>query len=87
MTEPKLQQLLSDLHRELGRAGSLDPEARALVEELRDDLARLPVEDRASHAEGLTARLEEATLRIESAHPRLALTLGELVDALARIGI
>ena len=87
MSEQKLQQLLTELHTELGKADTLDPGARQLVEEIRDDLARLRLEDHASHAEGLTARLENASLRIESAHPRLALTLGEIVDALARIGI
>jgi hypothetical protein len=86
MTETRLQQLLDDLHRELGHAGTLDAETRRRVEEIREDLARLHA-DRASASGGLAGRIEDASLRMESAHPRLAMTLGEIVDVLARLGI
>lgn len=89
MDPEKLKSLLADLHRELGNAQDLDADTRELVEKVRADIGRVAgVEARPDElAAGLKARLDEAMLTLETRHPRLAATLGDLADALGRMGI
>ena len=85
MTNAKLQQLLKELHQELGATTTLDPNSRQLVEQVLQDVDRIghPPEPPAS----IEARLREVMLRFESEHPRLATTVGQVADALGKLGI
>jgi hypothetical protein len=85
MDKTKLHNLLADLHRELSTAGSLDPESRRMLDQVLSDIKHLAPP--AQGAEGATAQLREAALRIEAEHPRLATALGQLSDTLAKLGI
>lgn len=85
MDPNRLQALLTELHRELAGAQSLDPESRRMLERVLDDVRRLGASGEA--AEPPTGQLREAALRLEAEHPRLAAALGQLGDALAKLGI
>ncbi|MBL8197985.1 MAG: DUF4404 family protein [Chromatiales bacterium] len=85
MTNAKLQQLLKELHQELGATTTLDPNSRQLVEQVLQDVDRI-----GQHPEppaSIEARLREVMLRFESEHPRLATTVGQVADALGKLGI
>ena len=89
MEKEKLQQLISRLHEELSSAGSVDEDSRALLKKLTRDIENLatapdsPDDDRAS----ATSQLEEVALKFKTDHPKLSMALGELADALGKIGI
>lgn len=85
MTSSDLNQLLRRLHEELGRAGTLDDESRALIGVVARDIGALsaPATDVASHVPAL----ERMAVRFESEHPALSAVLRQLVDALAKAGI
>ena len=89
MEKEKLQQLISRLHLELSSAESVDEKSRALLQKLTQDIQSLAAapdslaDDRAS----ATGQLEEVALKFETDHPKLSMALGELADALGKIGI
>ncbi|MEZ5561605.1 MAG: DUF4404 family protein [Gammaproteobacteria bacterium] len=85
MTNEKLQQLLKELHQELGATETLDPQSRRLVEQVLQDVDR--IDQQPEPAASVEARLREVMLRFESQHPRLATTVGQLADALGKLGI
>ncbi len=88
MNQTRLQQLLSELHRELAAAGSLDADSRRMLEQVLADLRALdPAAGGGLAAAGPAAQLQDAALRLEAGHPRLAGALGQLGDALAKLGI
>jgi uncharacterized membrane protein YccC len=88
MDQTKLQSLLSDLHRELSAATTVDPTSREMLEQVLEDIRQLTPEPAdGPSAGGATAQLREAALRLEAEHPRLASAIGQLSDALARLGI
>ncbi len=88
MDQTKLQRLLSDLHRELSEATTVDPAARGMLEQVLRDIQQLPPASAAAEVPGsVTAQLQEAALRLEAEHPRLAGAIGQLSDALAKLGI
>ena len=85
MDPNRLQALLTELHRELAGAQSLDAESRRMLERVLDDVRRLGSPGEVP--EPPTGQLREAALRLEAEHPRLAAALGQLGDALAKLGI
>jgi hypothetical protein len=85
MTNDKLQQLLKELHQELGATKTLDPHSRQLVEQVLQDVDRIG--HRPEPPASIEARLREVMLRFESEHPRLATTVGQVADALGKLGI
>ena len=86
MEQNKLQQLLEELHQELSAAQSVDPASRRLLDELLRDISKLTGPG-AEPAGSPAAQLREAALRLEAEHPQLSAALGQLGDALARLGI
>ena len=85
MEKEQLQQLIAKLHDELKSADSVDQGSRQLLGKLTRDIENLPAGE--SAPTGATGQLEEAALKFESEHPKLSLALGELVDALGKLGI
>ena len=79
MGQTKLHALLADLDRELKATRALDAESRALLEQVLQD-----VPGGGATAE---ARLRELVLRFEADHPRLSGAVGQLADALGKLGI
>lgn len=78
MTNSKLPELLRNLHAELARADTIDPESRALLTTIAEDLAKY--ESHASRAHGLAATFE-------AQHPAIAAVLRQLADTLGKAGI
>jgi hypothetical protein len=84
----KLRTTLAELHQELADAGGLDPESRALLQEILDALANAPSgAGLQGHPLPLIERLREAGPRLEAKHPELAAVVGRLLDTLASLGI
>jgi Domain of unknown function (DUF4404) len=84
----ELQHTLRGLHEELHRAQRLDPEDRAMLETLLDDIRRVletPAERPAPGERG--DALEGAAVRLEAGHPGVANALRAVIDALGKAGI
>ena len=88
MEKDRLLQTLDALRAEVAQASQIDPEMRAelrrLTDELRqsidDDEAPKPETEQASHG------LRDLLLKYESEHPQLAVSIGKVADALAAMG-
>ena len=89
MDPDQLHRILAKLHDELATADSVDDESRALLKTLAGDVERLAgeTETTAEEHESATDQLNELAVRFESEHPKLSHALGEVVDALGRLGI
>ncbi|MCC7488039.1 MAG: DUF4404 family protein [Gammaproteobacteria bacterium] len=87
MDKGRLQALLAELHRELAGTGSLDAESRRLLDQVLQDVRRLAADEPAPADAGDAGQLEQAALRLEAGHPRLAALLGQIADTLAKLGI
>ena len=89
MKNEQLQSLIASLHRELTAAENVDADSRALLQQLMQDIEDLAAGDDtpAERVESTTGQLESATLKFESEHPKLSMTLGEIIDALGKLGI
>ncbi len=85
----QLQDIIEKLHRELASADSVDAESRVLLQELVQDVEKLAGGSNAAGAgnDMTTGQLQNAALRFESEHPKLSMALGEVVDALGKLGI
>ena len=82
----RLRELLDELHRELGDLRSLDEDAREQLHGAMDEIQQV-LEPTSGAGEGLNRRLQELALRFETDHPRVAATISQLTDSLARMGI
>jgi hypothetical protein len=88
MEKDRLLQTLDALRAEVALASQVDPEMRAelrrLTNELRqsidDEEAPKPETEKASHG------LRDLLLKYESEHPQLAVSIGKVADALAAMG-
>ncbi|MDH3337320.1 MAG: DUF4404 family protein [Gammaproteobacteria bacterium] len=83
MTKERINKLLTELNRELHKAGDFDAETRELLRQLNDDIDRLAGDtessalDRARHLES----------RFAADHPVAERLARELADILAKMGI
>lgn len=103
MSTQDLQTLLRQLHAELGRADTLDPESRRLLDVVIDDIRRVGTESEGREPDGRRSRdgdapgtpassvtpsgLEELAVRFEADHPSTAAALRRLADVLGKAGI
>jgi hypothetical protein len=89
METEQLRKLIARLHEELSVADSVDEESKALLRDLTRDIDSLADAGKAleNDAESTAGQLEEAALKFKSEHPKLSMALGELVDALGKLGI
>jgi len=89
MDQQQLQGTIEKLHRELASADSVDEESRALLQKIVQDVEKLAGDAEAAGVEHQTTagQLENAALRFESEHPKLSMALGEVIDALGKLGI
>jgi len=89
MEKQRLQQLIAHLHDELRSADSVDEESRALLQQLMGDIETFSsdADSPREHRDSTASQLEEAALKFETEHPKLSMTLGEIVDALGKLGI
>lgn len=93
MSSQDLPTLLRQLHAELARAQSLDPESRRLLDVVVDDLRRVNAADAppagapAPGAHATPGGLEDLAVRFEADHPAMAAALRRLADVLGKAGI
>lgn len=91
-----LRATLTELHRQLESAGSIDPESLAMLRQVMADIEQAlsqrpdgadapPVETRVKRS--LVRRLTDAARGFEATHPTLSGAIGGVVDALAQMGI
>jgi hypothetical protein len=84
----ELQHTLRGLHEELHRAQRLDPEDRAMLETLLEDIRRVLETPAEQPAPGERSdALEGAAVRLEAGHPGVANALRAVIDALGKAGI
>jgi hypothetical protein len=90
----ELHQTLQGLHEELRRAERLEPDDRALLESLLDDIRRLletpqavPAATKLADATPHGDALEGAAVRLEAGHPGVAGAIRAVLDALGKAGI
>ncbi|MBT8051442.1 MAG: DUF4404 family protein [Xanthomonadales bacterium] len=86
MNDKNLNELLAELNDALENIEEIDPETRALVKDLDEDINRL-LESGEEDFEGVAdqARAVEARFAVE--HPGAMRFLREIIDALSRVGI
>lgn len=89
MKKEQLQSLIATLHKELSAAASVDADSRALLQQLIQDIEDLAGGDEppAERVESASGQLQSAALKFESEHPKLSMALGEIMDALGKLGI
>lgn len=78
----QLNALLTDLHRELGRATALDDESRRLLAMVLSDIEQLGIATTAT-----PGGLELLAVRFEAEHPSVAAALRQVGDVLGKAGI
>lgn len=87
MNQKKLHALLAELDRELKVTKALDTQSQELLKQVLADIPGPDAPaDRRAHRSA-ESRLRELVLRFESEHPRLSGAVGQVADALGRLGI
>ncbi len=89
MAKDKLRELIVNLHEELGAAKSIDEQSRVLLRQLVHDVEDLAGSDVASSEkmDSAAGQLRKSAVEFETDHPKLSMALGELMDALGKLGI
>jgi len=77
---------LQRLREELAENRELDPDTRASLAVLAEDIERVLGEEHARE-QSLPDQVRAAASQFEAEHPRLARILSELTDTLAKLGI
>lgn len=88
MNSGQLKSLLRSLHDELEKQPKLDPENKALLEDIAKDILSLANgEQHAAAPEDLAHRLEDAIAIFEVSHPDLVTTIYKVLEGLSNAGI
>jgi len=83
-----LNERLAELHAELARTRSVDPQTRELLIALLTDITRLLGQPAsAAEQQSRTTRLNELAVQFEAEHPALGRALRQVVDTLSKAGI
>jgi predicted component of type VI protein secretion system len=83
----ELERRLQELHAELARTQSVDPESREMLEHVRRDIESVLERSDEPGRRSLRGRLEAAMERFEASHPVLTETMGRVMDQLSNLGI
>ena len=87
MDQNRLRTLLKELDRELKSTGSLDAQSRDLLEQVLADIRDLDSPADAGRHQSAEDRLRKLVLQFEADHPRLSGAVGQVADALGKLGI
>lgn len=87
MDQNKLHTLLAEVDRELKATRSLDAQSQALLEKVLADIPRREAGPDSRPDESIEARLRDLVLHFEADHPRLSGMVGQVADALGKLGI
>ena len=86
MSEKNLNELLSELNDALEKIDEIDPETRALVKDLDEDINRL-LENGDDDFDSVVERAQSVQTRFALEHPVAERFVREIIDALSRVGI
>ena len=86
MHREALRENLRKLHTELASVEELDEDLHTLLRQVADDIENT-LGDEAVEAHSVRAQLEDAAVKFEADHPRLAGILSELADTVNKLGI
>ena len=90
MDKQQFDLALQQLHHELQQIESVDETERQLLRQLMFDIRKLTRSENSDqlHApEGLVEELTEGIERFEASHPQATMLMGQVIDALAKMGI
>lgn len=90
MDQQELHQRLERLHAELSQIDTTDPAEREHIRQLAADIRALLEEregDRKPEYSALGDRLRDAVTSLETRYPNAALVTGQVIDALALLGL
>lgn len=89
MDKQELHDKLKDLHTELQRVNSLDENERKTLERLARDIQEIldKGHDSTHSYGGLGERLKDAVAQLEASHPQATMSMREVIDQIAFMGI
>ncbi len=88
MSQEELKALLQRLHDELSTTETLDEDAQALLGTVVNDIHSVLGDEPSEEKDNsLVDRLKEATDDFEEEHPKLTEAVGQVIEALSRMGI
>lgn len=92
MNKEQMKSTLLDLHRQLESTGNADPELTELLRAVERDIHSLLSKDSslpfdASQKAGAASRLDDLASRFAAEHPQLTPVLGQVAEALSRMGL
>jgi hypothetical protein len=90
MDQNSLRDLVAKLHAQLSDALRADPESRASLSDMMQDINRLidkPADSPSPAQLSLPDRLERIAVQFEADHPTLAASARRLIDLLGEVGI
>jgi uncharacterized protein DUF4404 len=89
MDKQQLHDKLQQLQNELQQIDSADEDERQILQKVIGDISKLieAGDTDQPHVDRLGEGLREGIERLEASHPRVTMLMGQLVDALAKIGI
>lgn len=90
MSEERLHDRLEQLRGELRQIESLDQGKQQLLQKLISDIEKLVKADESEHrpiADRLGESLKEGIELFEASHPRATMLMGQVIDALSKMGI
>jgi hypothetical protein len=86
MSEKNLNELLTELNDALEKIEEIDPETRALVKDLDEDINRL-LESGEDDFDSVVERAQSIQTHFALEHPVAERFVREIIDALSRVGI
>jgi hypothetical protein len=90
MVKEQLNERLKELQAQLQQLESVDEADRRLLQELSADIQELLAQDARQEThqyQRLGDRLTQTIEKLEAEHPSLALMMGQMADALSKMGI
>lgn len=83
MSSKRLRNLLAELNKELHKPGDFDPETRALLRELNEEIDRVA----GTFSESALDRAKQLESRFAASHPVAERLARELADILGKMGV
>jgi hypothetical protein len=79
--------MLEQLHAELQRADTIDERSRELLRSVLSDIEDVLARKPGHQPESIRERLRDAVGAFEETHPALTEAIGQVADALAKMGV
>ena len=90
MDTQHLYERLQQLHQELQQIESVDENERRALEQLMADIREIQEKEQGHSIQKysrLGERLRDSVAQLEASHPTVTMTMGQVIDTLAKMGI